>query len=474
MVRIPWPVSQGQNFAITLRVLPWSVLRKIDNAATAIKVKTMAAENEEQVSMDGIPGVSLDGIPGGGFDMPMATKKQIICGLPKLDELAREARACLFQDNFMGGKVDIQKTHSQNFATTHALMLSPPGKPSDYSFGCNFFDSQLLMMGQVKNNKDFSGTVRYEFTKRLSAMFRSQFENGDQEKRLNFPPFLFGSKQTLGTGGMDFMRLDFDYKGEYNVSNINVQRVHHCAIPDQRGALTPLMSLDDETQQLDDRSIKNYQCSASRTQQITESLCAGVMLQGSYQFQGPVALHDTERAMPDWTGSLGFRYDPKDWVLTGSLTRQGKQLEDPSQVTPINWGAPIKEMVPTIAQKVWNESAFNLSLEYAHKVVDKEMQGGNSIWFAAEYNLDCDPQNFSWQGGEAWAPNSSAGLGYMINLASMGQRQSVIKGKIDTDGTVTATVEETLNHAASIVISAALDHVKEEYRFGFGMQVGSA
>merc|ERR1712086_860099 len=149
-------------------------------------------------------------------------------------------------------------------------------------------------------------------------------------------------------------------------------------------------------------------------------------------------------------------------------------MGDPSQVTPINWGAPIKEMVPTIAQKVWNESAFNLSLEYAHKVVDKEMQGGNSIWFAAEYNLDCDPQNFSWQGGEAWAPNSSAGLGYMINLASMGQRQSVIKGKIDTDGTVTATVEETLNHAASIVISAALDHVKEEYRFGFGMQVGSA
>jgi len=438
------------------------------------------AANDESVSLDGIPGVGLEGIPGvGGEALPMASKKQIICGLPKVEELAREARACLFQDNFMGGKVDIQKTHSQNFATTHALVLSPPGEPSDYSFGCNFFDSQLLLMGQVKNNKDFNGTVRYEFTKRLSAMFRSQFENGDPTERLNLPPFVLGTKQTLGTGAMDFMRLDLDYKGEYSIYNFNVQRVHHCAIPDQRGALSPLMDLkemENGSLQLDDRSIKNYQCMMSRTTQLTESLCGGFSLTGQYQFQGPVSQHDTERAMPDYGATLGFRYDPKDWVLTGSLTRSGKRMEDPSQMVPVNWAAPIKQLIPNIAEKVWMESAFSLGLEYAHKVVDKELQGGNSIWIAAEYNVDPDPQNFSWNNepGMTWKPTSNASLGYMINLANMGQRQSVIKGKIDTEGTVTGTVEEQLNHAASIVISAALDHVKEEYRFGFGMQVGSA
>jgi hypothetical protein len=159
-----------------------------------------------QVSLDGIPGLSMDGIPGVDALMsPMASIKEIISNLPKLDEFGKEAGTTLFQENFMGGKLDIQKGHSQNFATTHNLQLKGPGDdPSSYTFGCNFFDSKLLMMAQVTDGKDVNGTVRYEFSKRLSAMFRSQFENGGEAERINLAPYVFGSKGSLGTGAMDF------------------------------------------------------------------------------------------------------------------------------------------------------------------------------------------------------------------------------------------------------------------------------
>jgi len=62
----------------------------------------------------------------------------------------------------------------------------------------------------------------------------------------------------------------------------------------------------------------------------------------------------------------------------------------------------------------------------------------------------------------------------MINLASAGIRQSCIKGKLTTEGQVTGTVEEHINPLVSMVMSASLDHAKEEYRFGFGLTVGGA
>jgi len=417
----------------------------------------------DNVTMDGVPGasVSLEGVPGvdlmAGIQAA-APQKDIICSLPKSEEFAKEARACLFQDNFQGGKVDIQKPHSQNFATTHSLVMNPPGEGSDYAFGCNFFDTKLLMMGQVKNAKDMSATVRYEFTKRLASMFRMQVENGD-EKRVNYPPFVFGMKDVMGVGGMDFMRMDLDYKGVNHVSNFNFQRVHHCAIPDQMGALSPLMSLSEDNT-LEDRSVKQYQCQYSHTQHITEELCLGAALTKSYQFQGTVTDHDNSRAMGETRANFGFRYDPKDWVLTGSLSRSPKAQDEEA----------VDQGDPTWLKQFWKGSAFTFNTEYAHKVVDKEMLGGNSIWFATEYEVDPDLSGLSG----VWAPSSRGSIGYMINLASAGIRQSCIKGKLTTEGQVTGTVEEHINPLVSMVMSASLDHAKEEYRFGFGLTVGGA
>jgi len=417
---------------------------------------------DDNVSLEGVPGasISLDGVPGAVPGFVPATKKEIICGLPKFEELPREARTCLFQDNFVGGKVDIQKPHSQNFATTHSLMLTAPGEPSEYAFGANFFDSKLLMVGQLKNSRDTNGTMRYEFTKRLSAMWRMQIENGKEDERFQCKPFILGTEKFggLGGGGMDFFRMDLDYKGEKFVSNLNMQRVRHVLIPDQQFGGPPRNLTEMEEGNFRDDTIKAFQCQTQHTHFITEKLCIGGSLTGTYQFQGPPTnLLPTSNPLPDWMSSVGFRYDPKDFVVTGSITRAPKR------------GQPGEEQ-DTFAKRLWFDSQFALKAEYAHKVVDKEAMGGNSIWLAAEFECDPDPAGFG--DASSWAPQSSASLGYMISLASQGVRQSTVKGKITTEGMVTGTVEEQLNQAVSLVMNASLDHATSEYRFGFGMQVG--
>ena len=71
-----------------------------------------------------------------------------------------------------------------------------------------------------------------------------------------------------------------------------------------------------------------------------------------------------------------------------------------------------------------------------------------------------------------WSPSSSAALGYKISLASQGVRQTEVKGKITTDGVVMGTVEEHLNQAVSMTLTACLDHPNNDYKFGFGISIG--
>ena len=47
-----------------------------------------------------------------------------------------------------------------------------------------------------------------------------------------------------------------------------------------------------------------------------------------------------------------------------------------------------------------------------------------------------------------------------------------MRGKIDTDGKVGAYLEERINVGVNFILSAELDHVKKDYKFGFGMTVG--
>ncbi|MQL71307.1 hypothetical protein Taro_003618 [Colocasia esculenta] len=51
-------------------------------------------------------------------------------------------------------------------------------------------------------------------------------------------------------------------------------------------------------------------------------------------------------------------------------------------------------------------------------------------------------------------------------------RQCRLRGKIDSSGCVAAFLEERLNMGVNFVLSAEIDHVKKDYKFGFGLTVG--
>ncbi|KAM7496323.1 hypothetical protein LguiA_020737 [Lonicera macranthoides] len=60
---------------------------------------------------------------------------------------------------------------------------------------------------------------------------------------------------------------------------------------------------------------------------------------------------------------------------------------------------------------------------------------------------------------------SSFGYDYIL-------RQSRLRGKIDSNGCTSAFLEERLNMGLNFILSAEIDHVKKDYKFGFGLTVG--
>ncbi|XP_072976610.1 mitochondrial import receptor subunit TOM40-1-like [Typha angustifolia] len=60
---------------------------------------------------------------------------------------------------------------------------------------------------------------------------------------------------------------------------------------------------------------------------------------------------------------------------------------------------------------------------------------------------------------------SSFGYDYIL-------RQCRLRGKLDSNGVVSAFLEERLNMGVNFILSAEIDHSKKDYKFGFGMTVG--
>ncbi|XP_062208532.1 mitochondrial import receptor subunit TOM40-1-like [Phragmites australis] len=60
---------------------------------------------------------------------------------------------------------------------------------------------------------------------------------------------------------------------------------------------------------------------------------------------------------------------------------------------------------------------------------------------------------------------ASFGYDYML-------RQCRLRGKLDSNGIVSALLEERLTPGVTFLLSAELDHWKKDYKFGFGMTVG--
>ncbi len=62
---------------------------------------------------------------------------------------------------------------------------------------------------------------------------------------------------------------------------------------------------------------------------------------------------------------------------------------------------------------------------------------------------------------------ATATVGYDATL-----RQCRLRGKIDTNGVVTAYLEERFSPGINFVLSAELDHGHSNYKFGFGVVAG--
>ncbi|MCO5611097.1 hypothetical protein L7F22_065347 [Adiantum nelumboides] len=60
---------------------------------------------------------------------------------------------------------------------------------------------------------------------------------------------------------------------------------------------------------------------------------------------------------------------------------------------------------------------------------------------------------------------SSIGYDYLL-------RQCRVRGKVDSNGTVAAYLEERLNLGLNFLLSAEIDHWKKDYKYGFGLSVG--
>ena len=87
---------------------------------------------------------------------------------------------------------------------------------------------------------------------------------------------------------------------------------------------------------------------------------------------------------------------------------------------------------------------------YVHRVTPK-------VAFASELFLDSRTRD------------SHLTVGYRFDLKS-----AVVIGNIDSTGRVAATLEERINPALSLILSGELFHQKEEYKFGFGVNIGGS
>ena len=89
-----------------------------------------------------------------------------------------------------------------------------------------------------------------------------------------------------------------------------------------------------------------------------------------------------------------------------------------------------------------------LSMSYWHKVSDK-------VYLSAD---------FMWNWGQREA-QAALGYDYMLNTGR-------VRGKIDSSGIMSMFLEERFTQGLNLVLSAVVDHSKNNHKFGVGLTVG--
>ncbi|PIN07974.1 hypothetical protein CDL12_19460 [Handroanthus impetiginosus] len=76
--------------------------------------------------------------------------------------------------------------------------------------------------------------------------------------------------------------------------------------------------------------------------------------------------------------------------------------------------------------------------------------------------------NFDYKGSD-YRTQFQLGDGALFGASYI---QCRLRGKIDSNGVVAALLEERFNMGLNFLLSAEIDHVKKDYKFGFGLTVG--
>lgn len=112
--------------------------------------------------------------------------------------------------------------------------------------------------------------------------------------------------------------------------------------------------------------------------------------------------------------------------------------------------------ITAAAKYSWNRDNASVSIasygpfiaSYVHRINPR-------VAFATELFID------------ARTRDSHATFGYRFDLKS-----ATVIGHVDSAGKVAATLEERINPALSLILSGELDHAKQDYKFGFGVNIG--
>ncbi|XP_076933504.1 mitochondrial import receptor subunit TOM40-1-like [Bidens hawaiensis] len=86
----------------------------------------------------------------------------------------------------------------------------------------------------------------------------------------------------------------------------------------------------------------------------------------------------------------------------------------------------------------------------------------SDVGYAARYNTD------KMVAAGQFASTGNVALSYVQKVS----KKCRIRGKIDSNGCISAFLEEKLNVGLKFILSAELDHKKKDYKFGFGLTAG--
>uniref|UniRef100_K3XS98 Uncharacterized protein n=1 Tax=Setaria italica TaxID=4555 RepID=K3XS98_SETIT len=207
--------------------------------------------------------------------------------------------------------------------------------------------------------------------------------------------------------------------------------------------------------------------------------------------------------IPTSNYEFGANFINPRMMLMGRVSHEGR--ENIRVKYDITDNLAVKINAQLTSEPHYSQGMFNF--DYKGKDFRTQIQIGNNAFYGANYiqsvtkNLSLGTEAF-WLGQQRksgvgvvarydtkkWVATGQIATTGMVALsyvqkvsekdvtATFGYdyilRQCRLRGKLDTNGVISALLEERLTPGVTFQLSAEIDHWKKDYKFGFGMAVG--